>query len=161
MKAAYFPLKEIRRRLAGLGDDEVRALLAAADTSPEDVVATGTADASLAGAREYLALLESRATYRAEPLTLPFVTPPIAAQPATQLQSEDFHVDAEWSPDDAAESPASPVRVAHEAAPPPEPALWRRLPLGDEAELVISDRAYSRHRERIDWLVRWARKVFA
>ena len=31
--------------------------------------------------------------------------------------------------------------------------------LGDEAELVISDRVYGRHRDRIDWLVRWARKV--
>ena len=32
--------------------------------------------------------------------------------------------------------------------------------LSDEAELVISDRVYGRHRDRIDWLVRWARKVF-
>ncbi|MDF3038974.1 MAG: hypothetical protein K0Q71_1680, partial [Thermomicrobiales bacterium] len=31
---------------------------------------------------------------------------------------------------------------------------------GDEAELVISDRVYGRHRDRVDWLVRWARKVF-
>ncbi|MCD6057876.1 MAG: hypothetical protein K0Q89_1406, partial [Thermomicrobiales bacterium] len=34
------------------------------------------------------------------------------------------------------------------------------ISLGDEAELVISDRVYVRHRDRIDWLVRWARKVF-
>jgi hypothetical protein len=38
--------------------------------------------------------------------------------------------------------------------------LWHRIPLGDEAELVISDRVYGRHRDRVDWLVRWARKVF-
>jgi hypothetical protein len=38
--------------------------------------------------------------------------------------------------------------------------LWHRISLGDEAELVISDRVYGRHRDRIDWLVRWARKVF-
>ena len=38
---------------------------------------------------------------------------------------------------------------------------WRhRISLGDEAELVISDRGYGRHRDRVDWLVRWARKVF-
>ena len=42
-----------------------------------------------------------------------------------------------------------------------EPSLWHRIPLGDEAELVISDRVYDRHRDRIDWLVRWARKVFS
>jgi len=42
-----------------------------------------------------------------------------------------------------------------------ETGLWHRIPLGDEAELVISDRVYERHRDRIDWLVRWARKVFS
>jgi iron-sulfur cluster repair protein YtfE (RIC family) len=42
-----------------------------------------------------------------------------------------------------------------------EGSLWRRIPLGEDAELVISERAYTRHRERIDWLIRWARKVFA
>ena len=25
---------------------------------------------------------------------------------------------------------------------------------------MISDRVYSRHKDRIDWLVRWARKVY-
>jgi hypothetical protein len=48
-----------------------------------------------------------------------------------------------------------------ESVASPSTALWRRIPLGDEAELVISDRVYDRHRDRIDWLVRWARKVFS
>jgi hypothetical protein len=32
--------------------------------------------------------------------------------------------------------------------------------LGDGAELVISEETYARHPDRVDWLVRWARKVF-
>jgi hypothetical protein len=47
-----------------------------------------------------------------------------------------------------------------ESVESPGTALWHRIALGDEAELVISDRVYDRHRDRIDWLVRWARKVF-
>src|SRR5215216_7427674 len=70
LKEAYLPLKEIRRRLSGLGDDEVRSLLAADDS--RTVPATPpTAEMryaeSLAGARDYLALLESREQYRTEP----------------------------------------------------------------------------------------------
>jgi len=47
-----------------------------------------------------------------------------------------------------------------ESVASPGTGLWHRIALGDEAELVISDRVYDRHRDRIDWLVRWARKVF-
>src|SRR5215208_2589464 len=75
LKEAYLPLKEIRRRLSGLSADEVRSLLAADDS--RTVPATPpTAEMryaeSLAGARDYLALLESREQYRTEPMALQF-----------------------------------------------------------------------------------------
>src|ERR687893_789744 len=54
LKEAYLPLKEIRRRLSGLSDDEVRSLLVA-DTDRGAPVASPTSgepyDESLAGAR--------------------------------------------------------------------------------------------------------------
>jgi hypothetical protein len=34
------------------------------------------------------------------------------------------------------------------------------VPLGDDAELLIREDAYQRKQERVEWLVRWARKVF-
>lgn len=37
---------------------------------------------------------------------------------------------------------------------------WRRVPLGDDAELLIRESVYQRRRDRVDWLVAWARKVF-
>jgi DNA-binding transcriptional MerR regulator len=62
LKEAYLPLKEIRRRLSGFGDDDVRTLL----TGGEERVSAdllsepeSSDDASLAGARDYLALMES------------------------------------------------------------------------------------------------------
>ena len=146
LKAAYWPLKEIRRRLAGLSDAEVEAALQDLDVAPD--VAPSHADAAMAPARDYLAVLEQRARYRAEPLPLrepvapPAVSFPSAPAPAALPHEE---IVGESGP------------VLDQGAG----TLWRRIPLGEDAELVISERAYTRHRERIDWLIRWARKVFA
>lgn len=146
LKAAYWPLKEIRRRLAGLSDTEVEAALEDLDVAPE--AAPSRADAAMAPARDYLAVLEQRATYRTEPLPLrePVQPAPAVSFPAAPhrgaRREESVH-DLDLVPDDA------------------EGSLWRRIPLGEDAELVISERAYTRHRERIEWLIRWARKVFA
>src|SRR5688500_4373464 len=75
LKEAYLPLKEIRRRLSGLSDDEVRNLLTgevhrAASVTP--ATSEMLYDESLAGARDYLTLLESGEQYRAEPMALQF-----------------------------------------------------------------------------------------
>lgn len=147
LKAAYWPLKEIRRRLAGLGDAEVETALLELEVTPEP--ASSRADATMAPARDYLAVLEQRARYRTEPLPL---HEPTAPSPAVSFPSAPYPVSP---PDD---------EVLSEARLVPERevgSLWRRIPLGEDAELVISERAYTRHRERIDWLIRWARKVFA
>jgi len=163
-KEAYLPLKEIRRRLSGLSDEEVRSLLLADDNwaAPATPSTAGVLyDESLAGARDYLALLESREEYRTEPMALQF--PAAAAPLEASLAESDFR------PQPTRSRGARPVgatqgRTSSERDEPiasSATGLWRRIPLGDEAELVISDRVYGRHRDRIDWLVRWARKVFS
>ena len=46
--------------------------------------------------------------------------------------------------------------------PPAEEAeLWRRIALGDDAELVISDALYQRRKERIEALISWAKRMLA
>ena len=88
LKEAYLPLKEIRRRLSGLGDDEVRSLLAADDNRAAPATPPTSEmlyDESLAGARDYLALLESREQYRTEPMALQFSA---AAAPVAAAQAE-------------------------------------------------------------------------
>ena len=164
LKAAFLPLKEIRRRLAGLSDADVRALLAAEEEAmPAAMAESFSYDASLASAREYLALLESGASYRTEPMELPL--------PASAARSAAGQVRADARFDVASEAartrgPRAVGSVHARREPPPAPrdgdagSLWHRIPLGDEAELVISERVYGRHRDRVDWLVRWARKVF-
>jgi DNA-binding transcriptional MerR regulator len=158
LKEAYLPLKEIRRRLSGLEDDEVLAILARDEAGTADAFVLPP-DAALSGARDYLALLETRAKYRTEPLGLPI--PPAPANP----RDTSLSMRAQRTPPVASESVGEERRLGHSddaMLPGSHRAdyLWRRIPLGDEAELVISDRVYDRHRDRIDWLVRWARKVF-
>ncbi len=164
LKEAYLPLKEIRRRLSGLSDDEVRSLLAADDNRAAPATPPTSEmlyDESLAGARDYLALLESREQYRTEPMALQF---PAAAAPveAAQTESDLGPQPARSRGPRAAELPRHEHRRERdESVASSGTGLWHRIPLGDEAELVISDRVYGRHRDRIDWLVRWARKVFS
>lgn len=147
LKAAYWPLKEIRRRLAGLSDAEVERALLEMDFAPEE--APAHADAAMAPARDYLAVLEQRAAYRAERLPLHELpaTAPAASFPAAPHPAAPRH--------DEVLSKVNPLPDVDAGS------LWRRVPLGEDAELVISERAYTRHRERIEWLIRWARKVFA
>src|SRR5829696_5916655 len=113
LKEAYLPLKEIRRRLSGLSDDEVRRLLAADDNRVAPIAAPESEtfyDKSLAGARDYLALLESREQYRTEPMALQF---PAAAAPL------------EAAPDGSALMPEparrrGPRTASHSASMPPQ-----------------------------------------
>jgi hypothetical protein len=162
LKEAYLPLKEIRRRMSGLSDDEVGRVLEGEDRR-EGPISESTSeilyDESLAGARDFLALLESREQYRTEPMALQF--PAAAAPMEAALDGSDFMpAPAPSRGRRAAGTPASMTPRRDESVPSPSAGLWHRIPLGDEAELVISDRVYNRHRDRIDWLVRWSRKVF-
>jgi hypothetical protein len=149
--------------LSGLSADEVRRVLAAGDTraAPAASPASGTLyDESLAGARDYLALLESHEQYRTEPMALQF--PAAAAPLESALAESDFRSEPVRSRvPRTAGTPAAMSPRRDEPAASPSTGLWHRIPLGAEAELVISDSVYDRHRDRIDWLVRWARKVFS
>ena len=163
LKEAYLPLKEIRRRLSGLGDEDVRRMLADEDQRDSSIPFSGAPlpyDEAMSGARQYLALLESREQYRTEPMELQFsssAAPMAAAQPEPGTRSEPLRNRA---PRAAAVAPVRNRATPADSSSSETSGLWHRVPLGEEAELVISDRVYARHRDRIDWLVRWARKVF-
>jgi DNA-binding transcriptional MerR regulator len=145
LKGAYLPLKEIRRHLSGLDDDGVRALLSRdRDEAGPESRFDQIFDPSMADAREYLSMMESSQSYHTEPLGL--ALPPSASAPSQRPRQR---------PVPSFAAPARPLPVQQAEA-----TLWHRIPLGDEAELVISDEVYARHPDRVDWLVRWARKVF-
>jgi DNA-binding transcriptional MerR regulator len=158
-KASYLPLKEIRRRLAALDDAGVRAQL---------VEPLHGADASAGEERDSAAsyvgrlLQPSPRPLPASPfpssatmppsmppsgpagsyyaLMTPFESAEVASRELGASQLEDFEATAEPMIDD------------HGA--------WRRVSLGHDAELLIREEAYRRQRDRVEWLVTWARKVF-
>jgi DNA-binding transcriptional MerR regulator len=138
MKDAYLPLREIRRRLAGISDAEVAALLAGTETEEErdaapshDVFDAPSAPAPPEPARSYAA-------------------PPPSDDAASYIARVLGR---------APRSSAGSHRLRPVPSPTDEDASWRRIAVGEEAELLITDAAYRRNREKIDWLVDWARKV--
>jgi DNA-binding transcriptional MerR regulator len=129
MKADYLPLKEIRRRLDELSEDEIHRL--ASEKEPAALKAAAIEESGPRGAGAYIANLLHR------PLSAP------SAPPARR--SHELHL----------REPAIEQSVSA-----PEPASWRKVPLSDGAELLIRDDLYQRKRDKVEWLVSWARKVF-
>jgi|SRR5579884_531373 len=157
LKDAYLPLKEIRRQLAGLDDAAVRRALGL-----QDEALGAAAQPATAAPPPALGPLDSAAAYAARVLHAQG-GPGLRAQAGGAVPGHGI-------------PPAMPGRgtgILHERHPPvlrvAEPAAaeeadagaWRRISLGDDAELLIRDDAYHRKRERVEWLIRWARRVFA
>ena len=143
LKAAYLPLKEIRRRLIGHGHgmERRRSFITEelAEGPPQAPSGRSSAADYLRGLRERESRYESHAPAASHPppmAPLPSMAPP----DVTQLVPERF-------PDVVALDEAE-----HEVA-------WRRLQIEEGAELLISDDLYRRRRDKIDWLIEWARRV--
>lgn len=186
LKDDFLPLKEIRRRLAGLDDADVRRVLAT--DGPDPAAATPVDDAAA-----YLDRIQGPPSGRSSPARPPPTPPPArfaeasaprfkirgqlggpesaAVDPATSRAS--FAAAEDDPPGPALGAPpSSPVLGRAEpttfpfadaptaGGPDPAPATWRRVPLGDDAELLIRESAYARRRDRVEWLIAWARKVF-
>jgi DNA-binding transcriptional MerR regulator len=165
MKTAYLPLKEIRRRLAGLSDAEVRRLLA--ERAGAGVAPPPPSDS----ASDYLdRVLGPRARLLAAPATPP--AGPAVWEAMAQGASAEAAPTADIGEGPAQEWRSGPLSVpflpeaagsAKAATPGPsatEPEAWRRIPIGEDAELLIRESAYRRRRALVDWLVAWARRVF-
>jgi DNA-binding transcriptional MerR regulator len=147
MKTSYLPLREIRRRLTALDDDEVRRLLE--DQTPPAPPAPAVARMIQ---EPVTRSPDSASSYIARLMHRPAPTAPASPVPASQRakhQPEDFEFAALAEPLEEASVPEEVSTTS-----------WRRIPVGDDAELLIREDAYQRKRDRVDWLVGWARKVF-
>lgn len=176
LKQSYLPLREIRRRLDGLDDEQVRQLLA---ESPEPPPPPG--DRTPDSAAAYVArVLHSAPSSRP---AAPSQRVDVHAHPPSstaESRSRALHGSAFQAEATPPEPPAPPGPILGRAYPAivpaslaefddepdqepsgeVEPDAWRRIALGDDAELLIRESAYHRRRDRIDWLIGWARKVF-
>ena len=132
LKNSFLPLKEIRRQLAQLDDDEIQRL------ADEPVVDAAEPTFPMAPMRPD-PVRRTPQTIREEP-----------SDAATYIAG----VLGRSAIDHASRSrPHAPADIDH--------VSWKRIPLGNDAELLIESDAYEQRRDRIDWLVDWARKVLS
>jgi DNA-binding transcriptional MerR regulator len=148
------PLKEIRRRLAALNDDELRQAL---EEAGEEAGVPALEQPSLR--RHFIA--PSMA-----PPEPPSETMPLAAPMRSVREGDDEALDYINRVLEDRKAPrrhiVPPRPLPPVPYPPPAPErTWRRLPIGEDAELVISDELYRRRKDRIDALITWAERMLS
>ena len=168
MRANYLPLKEIRRRLEEMTPEEVRREAAEPGDGVGEATRTTRTSSPPQGGRgrdeagasvgwpKFRVLEEAgNETTAARPAA---ATPPAAAfaspwdeEPGLfYLAADDFDADAAADAAfDVDESPAGE-----------EAATWRRVRIGPEAELMVSERLYQRRREAVEQLRKLGRLLF-
>lgn len=163
LKDAYLPLREIRRRLTGLDDEAVAAVLAS-DAATHDGEGVDSAEAGTPAEERTFDLhlaeppVDTAGAYIARVLkrSAPVTTPRTRQAPSTPAPAPAY------SPAEPVMTPPEPEAAVDRAGVAPAATAqktWRRIPIGPDAELLITDEAYTRQRDKIDWLVRWATKV--
>ncbi len=143
LKAQYLPLREIRNRL---GEPPMPSPAAEGErtsrSSARDYLRTLRRTSVAPGRTRHSAEEDAGVAYgMPEPMAAPMAAPMMAPLGPGEVMEDGF------PPDELAEDLA-----------PPGPA-WRRIPIGDSAELLIADDLFRRRREKVEWLIRWARKV--
>jgi DNA-binding transcriptional MerR regulator len=138
LKDAYLPLKEIRKRLNHIDERQV-AMLAEDQPTAERYPTPASPVAPRDSAADYIARALSE-----PPAASGIVHQPAAPAPL-QLGQYGFH---DYEPVEKSSSTLE------------EGDSWRRIGLGDDAELLIREETYQRNRDRIEWLLDWAKRVF-
>lgn len=135
LKDRYLPLREIRRQLAGLDDVEVMQLIDELGGWPVELLERAGPPQPAAASPISLQVSEAPVPYDAVEYIDNALGAPHRGRPLQRTP----------------EPGRSPVRAHDEA--------WRRIEVAEGVELLVRDDIYRRKRDRIDWLIEWARKV--
>lgn len=175
LKADYLPLREIRRRLAGLDDRAVARLLAAVGDRDRAEIPRGGASAPAPPGDPHIG---PSWMFADTPGAGGFEHSPPPATGHGWEEPMRASLNAAWNASTPGHDPFAPpapltLGAAVSLAPPfpvepvadEAPALveadaWRRVRVSDDIEILIRDATYERRRDLIDWLIAWARKVF-
>jgi DNA-binding transcriptional MerR regulator len=140
LKDRYLPLREIRKQLSGLDDVAIQGLIT-----------------DLAGPEAAADLVE------------PDASPPIQAPRAAALRSPSepetlYDAAIDYIDSALSKRPVKyrAVRERGRAERSPQDAVaepWRKIEVADGVELLVRDEIYRRRKDRIDWLIDWAKKV--
>ncbi len=141
LKDRYLPLKEIRKALSGLDEAQIDRLITDLDVSASpDMPDAGRSFAGRVSTAEGNVVCISNEA--PEPLydALSYIDTalehgrPSLDRPRRSVQEQ---------------------RIESR----PEGEVWRKIEVADGVELLVRDDLYRRRRDRVDWLIDWARKV--
>jgi DNA-binding transcriptional MerR regulator len=146
LKDRFLPLKEIRRELTGLDDAAIDRLiidLGGGEQSEladfQDAPAEAPASASVADEQAFR--IDAPPSYDAR--ALDYIDSALSRRPARFRGIR--------------EGRERGSRTRSEERD--EGERWRRIEVADGVELLVREETYQRRRDRIEWLIDWARKV--
>jgi DNA-binding transcriptional MerR regulator len=156
LKDAYLPLREIRRRLQALSDEDITGAIAELESVQDDSRAPQqTSRAMMVEDRvaSYSPLPEEEDRQdeaatppydQLRPQTWPFVasrpgeySDPVPQEPAWRL----------------------PQPIKSSGRSMQRGTIWRKLEISEAAEFLIEERLYQRRKEQIDALLAWAQRI--
>jgi DNA-binding transcriptional MerR regulator len=138
LKEQYLPLKEIRRRLAGFELDHTHAQVRPTDSHSLAKVHSAPPARALAEPEAAPYQTGIARSFRRMSSAVPEAELLVPAMAPPTLEGETDQ-----------DAPGESVSTRS----------WRRIRIGDEAELLITDESYRRNQGKIDWLMTWAKRV--
>ncbi len=140
LKDRYLPLKEIRKALSGLDDEQVDRMIT-------DLDGADALDESNA-LQDQTVVMSELAAAPAHSSETP--APKYDALSYIEFALEQGRPGRDWARRSIREERAMPSAEAE---------TWRKIEVADGIELLVRNDLYRRRRDRIDWLIDWARKV--
>lgn len=148
MKEAYLPLREIRRRLDVMTDNDVATALSEGSFGmpPEaaPMIAEERDDAS-----SYLRRIMRDARERGDRQDRPASS---ESRAAMRQQTDELR---RATREHASGSHHTSRQISGDIG-----SQWRRVELGPDVELLIREDAFERNQSRVEWLINWAQRVF-
>jgi DNA-binding transcriptional MerR regulator len=166
LKNAFLPLREIRRQLATFDDETIRLIaddvVVEHDEMHEPEIHAIAESPDLGAPPWEHGFIYGREDIRPSPPARSR-RPPGPSRPPGPPSSASSYIARVLggSPPHPPAPPSPPMPMAPPVplTPSHDETAWRRVRISDDAELLIRDGAYRRRRDKIDWLVDWARKV--
>ena len=152
LKAAYWPLREIRRHLDGLTAHEIEALLQQTQEIDE-LSQQPIAPVRKEGAADYI----DRVLNRESSPVLQQRIMNRSGSSAAGIQDRTPSQQPVWEPPHSAHAVTVEVETGDDSG---IEDTWNRIALSADVEILVRSSAYERQRDQIEWLINWSKRVF-
>lgn len=168
LKDAYLPLREIRRQLQGMTDEDIVRTLSDEDALPPVAQKdAGPMPGERGGSERFRGRQGRGRMMDASPEDAADYIGRVLRESAPDPQFRGGHRRRHGYSSPPIDEMNSPMPVGRvdlpsvmpSAVPGDQSQSWKRLPITPEAELLIEDEAYMRRREQIDAAIDWIRRI--